>query len=168
MACFVCKDTDRFTPAAACQHLPFLGRIVLWLASNWFSSWKYSTVLLKVHWNSLALLENASNYNQNIRKECHKIVNIHTLEKLNTLTTWNDMTHAVVFGTCFNDMTHAVVFGTCLAPSAVYTLQPFFPPQDFFLLTYLPLEKLNILNNHLFSFQGSRKFECDTVQATGI
>lgn len=61
VTCSVCINADYFAPAAACPLFNFKQENVL---------------LFEVCWYSLALLKNSSYNNQNVGKECHKIVNV--------------------------------------------------------------------------------------------
>lgn len=83
VTCFLCINADYFATAAACQH---------------FSFKQGSVPLFKVCWYSLAFLKNSSYNNRGVDKASHKIVSVCTLEKMNIVTTWNGITHAMLFG----------------------------------------------------------------------
>lgn len=138
VTCFVCINAGYFATAAACQHFSFKQRNVL---------------LFKVCWYSLVLLKKFSYNKQNVGKECHKIVSVYTLETLNTVTTWNDITHSMFWK-------NAMLYTAGCNSVVILPI-----PRISFWLTHLPLEQLKILDNHLSSFHCR---ECDSVLATEI
>lgn len=85
--------------------------------------------------------------------ECHKIVSVYTLETLNTVTTWNDITHSMFWK-------NAMLYTAGCNSVVILPI-----PRISFWLTHLPLEQLKILDNHLSSFHCR---ECDSVLATEI
>lgn len=151
--CFICIDADCFALTTICQHLHFLWRASLWLSSSWFSNRKrvYYLKYANTVWFYLRTLLIAIKI---LGKSVIKCVC--TLEILNILT-WNDMTYSIIFG-------ENVVL--CTVGYILYSHSSL--PRISFLLTYLPLEQLKILNSHLACFHCSRTSECDSVLATGI